>query len=108
MDSQEIATGILSLTAPSIVRWDKGERREMALRVNEHTADLVAMRPDRFGNFATLPLPDVDGALRELEHALDMLGAERGDPLRQLRRQVSRRSGVRAAMAELGRRGPSA
>ncbi|HYR18493.1 MAG TPA: amidohydrolase family protein [Myxococcales bacterium] len=76
MDSQEIATGILSLTAPSIVRWDKGERREMALRVNEHTADLVAMRPDRFGNFATLPLPDVDGALRELEHALDMLGAD--------------------------------
>jgi 6-methylsalicylate decarboxylase len=76
MDSQEIATGILSLTAPSVVRWDKSERREIARRVNEYTADLVAKRPDRFGNFATLPIPDVDGALRELEHALDTLRAD--------------------------------
>src|SRR5260221_4203942 len=76
MDSQEIATGILSLTAPSVVRWDKSERRDRARRVNEYTATLVAKQPDRFGNFATLPLPDVDGALRELEHALDTLGAD--------------------------------
>jgi predicted TIM-barrel fold metal-dependent hydrolase len=76
MDAQKIATGILSLTAPSVVRWDKSERREMARRVNEYTADLVAKRPDRFGNFATLPVPDVDGALRELEHALDTLRAD--------------------------------
>ena len=76
MDSQAIATGILSLTAPSVVGWDKSERREMARRVNEYTADLVAKRPDRFGNFATLPVPDVDGAHRELEHALDTLGAD--------------------------------
>jgi aminocarboxymuconate-semialdehyde decarboxylase len=48
----------------------------MARRVNEYTADLVAKRPDRFGNFATLPVPDVDGALRELEHALDTLRAD--------------------------------
>jgi 6-methylsalicylate decarboxylase len=76
MDSQEIATGILSLTAPGIVSWGQGERREMARRVNEYTADLVAKQPARFGNFATLPLPDVDGALSELEYALDALGAD--------------------------------
>jgi predicted TIM-barrel fold metal-dependent hydrolase len=76
MDSQDIATGMLSLTAPGIVGWDKGERREMARRVNEYTADLVAKRPDRFGNFATLPLPDVDGALSELEYALETLRAD--------------------------------
>jgi aminocarboxymuconate-semialdehyde decarboxylase len=76
MDSQEIATGILSLTAPSVDHWDELERREMARRVNEYTADLVVKRPDRFGNFATLPLPDVDGALRELEYALDTLRAD--------------------------------
>jgi Amidohydrolase len=76
MDSQEIATGILSLTAPSVVGWDQSERREMARRVNEYTADLAAKRPDRFGNFATPPLPDVDGALRELEYALDTLRAD--------------------------------
>jgi predicted TIM-barrel fold metal-dependent hydrolase len=76
MDSQEIATGILSLATPSVVRWKKSERRDMARRVNEYTADLAAKRPDRFGNFATLPLPDFDGAFRELEHALDTLRAD--------------------------------
>jgi aminocarboxymuconate-semialdehyde decarboxylase len=76
MDSQQIATGILSLTAPGVAHWNKSERHEIALRVNEYTAALVAKRPDRFGHFATLPLPDVDGALRELEHALDTLRAD--------------------------------
>ena len=76
MDSQEIASGIPSLTAPGIVGWDKSDRREMARRVNEYTAYLVAKRPDRYGNFATVPLPDVEGALLELEYALDTL---RGD-----------------------------
>jgi hypothetical protein len=73
---QNIARRILSLTAPSVVRWEKRERREMARRVNEYTAELVERRPDRFGNFATLPVPDIDGALRELEHALDTLRAD--------------------------------
>ena len=73
MDSQEIASGILSLTAPGILGWEKRERRDMARHVNEYTADLVAKRPDRFGNFATVPLPDVDGALSEVEYALDTL-----------------------------------
>jgi 6-methylsalicylate decarboxylase len=76
MDSQEIATGILSLTAPGVVGWVQSERREMARRVNEYTGDLVARRPDRFGNFATVPLPDVDGALSELSYALDTLRAD--------------------------------
>jgi 6-methylsalicylate decarboxylase len=76
MDSQEIVPGMLSLTAPGIVGWDKSERRKMARRVNEYTADLVAKRPDRFGNFTTLPLPDVDGAFFKLEYALDTLQAD--------------------------------
>jgi 6-methylsalicylate decarboxylase len=46
---------MLSLTAPGIVGWKQNERREMARRLNEYTADLVGKRPDRFGNLATLP-----------------------------------------------------
>jgi predicted TIM-barrel fold metal-dependent hydrolase len=52
MDSQEIATGILSLTAPGIVGWYKNQRREIARRVNDYTAGLVAKRSDRFGGAA--------------------------------------------------------
>jgi aminocarboxymuconate-semialdehyde decarboxylase len=44
--------------------------------VNELAAKLTQERPDRFGAFAALPLPDVDGALRELEYALDTLKLE--------------------------------
>ena len=76
MDSQQIATGMLSLTAPGVVSWYKTQRREMARRVNEYAANLVAERPDRFGHFATLPLPDIDGAMREVEFAFDALGAD--------------------------------
>ena len=76
MDSQQIATGILSVSTPSVVGWAPSERREMARRINQYTADLVADRPGRFGSFATLPLPDVDGAIEELGHALDTLHAD--------------------------------
>jgi 6-methylsalicylate decarboxylase len=76
MDSQEIATGILSVSTPSVVGWGVDERRQMARRINEYTADLVAMRPDRFGNFATLPLPDIEGALAEADYALGTLHAD--------------------------------
>ncbi len=76
MDDQEIAVGVLSLTAPSVTGWQGGARREMARRVNEYTAELVTKKPDRFGNFATVPLPDVDGAVAEIEYAMDTLKAD--------------------------------
>jgi 6-methylsalicylate decarboxylase len=76
MDSQGIAIGILSLTAPGVTSWSGDERRDIARRVNEYTASLVAKRPDRFGNFVTLPLPDVEGALMELERAFRDLKAD--------------------------------
>jgi 6-methylsalicylate decarboxylase len=76
MESLQIATGILSVSTPSVVGWAQDERRTMARRINEYAADLVARQPDRFGAFATLPLPDVDGALAELEYALGTLHAD--------------------------------
>jgi predicted TIM-barrel fold metal-dependent hydrolase len=76
MDSQQIATGILSVSTPSVVGWDQSERREMARRINEYSANLVAIQPQRFGSFATLPLPDIEGALAEIDHALGTLHAD--------------------------------
>lgn len=73
MDSQGIATGVLSLGVPGVVPWYESQRREMARRINDYTATLVSRWPDRFGNFATLPLPDLDGALREIEYAFETL-----------------------------------
>ena len=73
MDAHDIATGILSLSSLSVVGWEAAERRQMARRVNEYVTDLVATRPDRFGNFATVPLPDIEGTLEELRYAFDAL-----------------------------------
>lgn len=49
--------------------------RDMARRMNETAAEVVRRHPDRFGFFATLTLPDVDGAIAETAYALDVLGA---------------------------------
>ena len=75
MDSSHIATGILSVSSPG-VHLGPGIGRATAREVNTYTAELVKNRPDRFGHFASVPLPDVDGALEEAAHALDELGAD--------------------------------
>ena len=52
------------------------EARLRAREVNEYSAEVVAARPERFGFFATLTLPDVEGALAEARYALDTLLAD--------------------------------
>lgn len=76
MDDNQIATSVLSLTAPSVVGWQGQQRRDMARKVNEYVADLGAKHPGRFGNFATVPLPDVEAAAAEAAYALDQIGAD--------------------------------
>lgn len=39
--------------------------------VNDAGAEVRGAHPEHFGHFASLPLPDVDGALAELEYAID-------------------------------------
>jgi 6-methylsalicylate decarboxylase len=52
---------------------DDAAAGDLARGVNELSAKLIQDRPDRSGGFASLPLPDVDGALRALEYGLDVL-----------------------------------
>ena len=76
MDASGVATGLLSLTAPGLAGWAEDELAPMTRRVNEYVAGLVAARPDRFGNLAYLPLPDLESAVAEACFALDTLGAD--------------------------------
>lgn len=76
MAGARIDTGILSVSTPGVHLGDDGEARAMARAVNEFAADVVRRHPTRFGFFATLTLPDVDGAIAEAEHAFDRLGAD--------------------------------
>jgi predicted TIM-barrel fold metal-dependent hydrolase len=75
MDEAVIA---LAIGWPGPVAADSaGAARDRASSINEFGASLVSRHPGRFGLFASLPpLADVDGALREIEHGLDVLGAD--------------------------------
>jgi len=79
MEQHGIATGILSVSTPGVhlrpELINNPEARYWAREVNEYAAQVAADHPGRFGFFATLTLPDVEGALEEARHALDVLGA---------------------------------
>jgi len=76
MDGHGIQTGILSLSTPGVWFGDNAEARSWAREINEFCASVVARRPSRFGFFATVTLPDVEGALAEATYALDELHAD--------------------------------
>lgn len=73
MDRQGIQTAITSISAPGVFFGDPRLSRELSRQCNEFAAELIATHRGRFAGFAILPLPDVEGALEELHHALDVL-----------------------------------
>lgn len=74
MDRQGITTAVVS--APPLWMPDMAKTRTLTRACNEYSAQMMADHPTRFGTFAALPLPDVDAALREIEHSFDILKAD--------------------------------
>jgi 6-methylsalicylate decarboxylase len=73
MDKANVRASIVSMTSPG-VWWNNGEEaRRWARECNEFGAGMARDFPNRFGMFAALPLPDTEGSLREIAHALDTL-----------------------------------
>ena len=73
MDRMNIATGMLSVSSPGVHFGNDKNARLLARSVNEFAARMIGEHRGRFGGFASLPLPDVDGALNEIAYALDTL-----------------------------------
>ena len=76
MEKFGVASAILSLPVPGAWYQGKENSRKLARIANEYGARLAKDFPGRFGFFAALPLPDVDGSLAEIEHAFGTLGAD--------------------------------
>lgn len=77
MDTFEGYQQVLSLATPPLEAYaNPADAADLARRANDGLASLVDRYPDRFPGFvASLPLNDVDAAMRETERAIEDLGA---------------------------------
>ena len=64
MDDAGIDVAVASISAPGVHLGDDSEALDLARRCNDFLAKMVRSRPDRFGGFAIMPLPDVDAVSR--------------------------------------------
>ena len=76
MDRLGVATAMLSISSPGVHFGDDAKARVLSRRVNEEGRRLVDAYPGRFGLFASMPLPDVDGAIAEATYAFNVLHAD--------------------------------
>jgi aminocarboxymuconate-semialdehyde decarboxylase len=73
MDRVGIDVEVISLSTPNIFFAGESRQAEVARILNDAYAELIAQHPKRFKGFASIPMDNPDGALRELHRAIDEL-----------------------------------
>lgn len=78
MDTHNITKAYLSVSSPGVylnVPSQNATQKAIALsrQINDYASDLKAQYPERFGFFASLPLPDIEAALKEIDYCFTKL-----------------------------------
>jgi len=76
MDAGGVAVSITSITTPGVWFGSHAASRRLSRACNEYAAKLVVDHPKRFGMYVNVPLPDVEGTLKEIEYGMDTLKAD--------------------------------
>jgi 6-methylsalicylate decarboxylase len=84
MDKGGVQTGFVSATEPGVWFGDdysgnspeRAEAISLARDMNEYGARMKSDHKGRFGLWAVLPIPDVEGSLKEIAYAFDTLHAD--------------------------------
>ena len=78
MEQLNVSKCILSITSPGthLVHGNDELARKVTREANGDAADLKKRMPDKFGFFASTPLPDIEGTLEEIRYAFDELNAD--------------------------------
>jgi len=78
METINVSKSILSVSSPGthLTRGDDAAARKLTRYCNEFSAELKKRKPDQFGFYASLPMPDVQGSLEEISYACDHLNAD--------------------------------
>lgn len=78
MDAAKVNFSVLSIASVP-ANWlglDKASMGRLVRNCNEFAAKMVSDHPSRFGLFASIPIPDVEGSLKEIAYALDTMKAD--------------------------------
>jgi 6-methylsalicylate decarboxylase len=77
MAELDVATAILSVSTPGTTMLSSpADAVALARDLNDYLADLVAAQRDRFGFFATIPMPYMSESVDEVVRSLDELHAD--------------------------------
>ena len=72
MEKFGIASAVLSMTQMGDMLYSGNETGRRNVRIgNDYGAKLVQQYPKKFGLFGGVPLPDIDGVMKEIEYCYD-------------------------------------
>jgi 6-methylsalicylate decarboxylase len=76
MEKGDVRGVVISLPHPVDIWPDPKDTRGLTREWNDYVAKLVDDHAGRFGQFAMLPILDIEGSLREIEYSYDVLKAD--------------------------------